>query len=146
MISLSILQVDVAHALTLTSISLHFTLKDTTWDRFRNFEQSAEHQLESDCADCDFSVPEKASPMPFFQLLLNWWLPSLLSLLLLTGLAGLRVRVQAAHACSRWGAPSDGGLFQHGDAIIGGLFSLYYEPPPTALNFTHPPDYKSCTG
>lgn len=87
--------------------------------------------------------------MSVSRLLLNQWLPSLLPLLL-AGLAGvelgLRARARAAHTCARWGAPGDGGLFEHGDAIIGGLFSLYYEPPPTAVNFTQRPNYKSCTG
>lgn len=87
--------------------------------------------------------------MSVFQLLLSQWPPSLVPLLLagVVGVQlGLRVRVQAAHTCSRWGAPGDGGLFEHGDAIIGGLFSLHYEPQPMDADFTHPPNYKSCTG
>lgn len=96
-------------------------------------------------------VSGKAPSMSFFPRLFNLWLPSIL-LLLFAGFEGLelglRVGVQVVQAltCSQWGAHSDGGLFQDGDVLIGGLFSIHYKPPPTAHNFTHRPNYKSCTG
>ncbi|XP_068574377.1 extracellular calcium-sensing receptor-like [Cebidichthys violaceus] len=61
---------------------------------------------------------------------------------------GLRVGLQVVQtaACSRWGASSDQGLFQEGDVVIGGLFSLYYKPPAIDSDFTQLPYYKPCTG
>ncbi|XP_075956756.1 extracellular calcium-sensing receptor-like [Anarhichas minor] len=76
----------------------------------------------------------------------------LCSSLLLVGLVcrqlGLRVGLQVVQTatCSRWGALSDQGLFQEGDVVIGGLFSLYYKPPAIDSDFTQLPYYKPCTG
>uniref|UniRef100_A0A671Y939 Olfactory receptor C family, r1 n=1 Tax=Sparus aurata TaxID=8175 RepID=A0A671Y939_SPAAU len=79
-------------------------------------------------------------------------LPSSAPSLLLVGLVGrqlgLRVGLQVVQTvtCSRLGSPSTQGLFQDGDVVIGGLFSLYHKTPSTAHDFTHLPDYKPCTG
>ncbi|XP_068440271.1 extracellular calcium-sensing receptor-like [Clinocottus analis] len=76
----------------------------------------------------------------------------LCSPLLLVGLLcsqlGLRVGVQALQTatCSRWVTPSGEGLFQEGDVVIGGLFSLYLKPPAVDNDFTQQPHYKPCTG
>ncbi|XP_056230644.1 extracellular calcium-sensing receptor-like [Seriola aureovittata] len=61
---------------------------------------------------------------------------------------GLRVGLQVVQTvtCSRLGTSIDQGLFQDGDVVIGGLFSLYYKPPAIDHDFTQLPDYKSCTG
>uniref|UniRef100_M3ZHE6 Olfactory receptor C family, r1 n=1 Tax=Xiphophorus maculatus TaxID=8083 RepID=M3ZHE6_XIPMA len=48
--------------------------------------------------------------------------------------------------CSRWGTPSDSGLFEDGDVIIGGLFNLHFMPPVKDQRFTLEPDNKPCTG
>ncbi|PWA22037.1 hypothetical protein CCH79_00010354 [Gambusia affinis] len=58
------------------------------------------------------------------------------------------VRRQLAQTltCSRWGTPSDSGLFEDGDVIIGGLFNLHYMPPVREQRFTLEPDNKPCTG
>ncbi|XP_078022909.1 extracellular calcium-sensing receptor-like [Epinephelus lanceolatus] len=74
--------------------------------------------------------------------------PSLLLLGLEGSQLGLRVGLQVAQAvsCSRWGKPDDQGLFQDGDVVIGGLFSLYYQPPATDNGFTQLPHNKPCTG
>uniref|UniRef100_A0A3B4YNS8 Olfactory receptor C family, r1 n=1 Tax=Seriola lalandi dorsalis TaxID=1841481 RepID=A0A3B4YNS8_SERLL len=60
----------------------------------------------------------------------------------------LRVGLQVVQTvtCSRFGTSIDQGLFQDGDVVIGGLFSLYYKPPAIDHDFTQLPDYKSCTG
>uniref|UniRef100_A0A3P8S6F6 Olfactory receptor C family, r1 n=1 Tax=Amphiprion percula TaxID=161767 RepID=A0A3P8S6F6_AMPPE len=60
---------------------------------------------------------------------------------------GLRVGLQVVHTvtCSQWGAPSDKRLFEDGDVIIGGLFSLRYSPPAIDRDFTQQPDYKPCS-
>ncbi|XP_070825812.1 extracellular calcium-sensing receptor-like [Chaetodon trifascialis] len=74
------------------------------------------------------------------------------SFLLIVGLVGrqlgLRVGLQLVQTvtCSQWGTPSDQGLFQDGDVVIGGLFSLHYKPPATVNDFTQLPRYKPCTG
>ncbi|XP_024866611.1 extracellular calcium-sensing receptor [Kryptolebias marmoratus] len=61
---------------------------------------------------------------------------------------GLRVGFQGVQTlnCSRWGTPSDKGVFEDGDVILGGLFSLRYAPPTLDHEFTQQPEYKSCTG
>lgn len=61
------------------------------------------------------------------------------------GLGGASQLVEAL-TCSQWSSPSEQGLFQDGDVVVGGLFNLHYKPPETALNFTQPPNYKACTG
>ncbi|XP_051252457.1 extracellular calcium-sensing receptor-like isoform X4 [Dicentrarchus labrax] len=89
--------------------------------------------------------------MSWFSLLFTLW-PSLAPSMLLVGLVGrqlgLRVGLQVVQTmtCSRWGTPSAQGLFQDGDVVIGGLFSLHYQPPATAHDFTQLPHYKPCTG
>ncbi|XP_054461970.1 extracellular calcium-sensing receptor-like [Anoplopoma fimbria] len=84
---------------------------------------------------------------------LSWFFTLKLCLsLLFVGLVGrqlgLRVGLQVVQTatCSRWGAPSDQGLFQEGDVVIGGLFSLYYKPPDLDNDFIQLPYYKPCTG
>lgn len=74
--------------------------------------------------------------------------PSLLVLWLLGRQLELRVGIQMVQTlnCSQWGTPSDRGLFEDGDVIIGGLFSLRYMPPVKDHRFTLQPDNKPCTG
>ncbi|XP_054867832.1 extracellular calcium-sensing receptor-like isoform X2 [Amphiprion ocellaris] len=98
-----------------------------------------------------FKVSRAASSMSWFS-----WLFTLSSCsapsVLLVGLVGrqlgLRVGLQVVHTvtCSQWGAPSDKRLFEDGDVIIGGLFSLRYSPPAIDRDFTQQPDYKPCSG
>ncbi|XP_023817608.2 olfactory receptor CR1 [Oryzias latipes] len=72
--------------------------------------------------------------------------------LLLVGLLGRQLGLQAGFQvvkttnCSRWGTHSDNGLFEDGDIIIGGLFSLRYTPPSVDYSFKQQPDNKPCTG
>lgn len=61
------------------------------------------------------------------------------------GLGGVLQVVQAL-TCSQWSTPTEQGLFQDGDVVVGGLFNLHYTPPDTANNFTQQPHYKACTG
>lgn len=83
---------------------------------------------------------------------LSWLLTSSVPSLLLVGLLGrqlgFQVGLQVVHTviCSRWSAPSDQGLLQDGDVIIGGLFNLHYNPPAIDHDFIQLPYYKSCTG
>lgn len=83
--------------------------------------------------------------------LFNYWTSSVPSLLLV-GLVGrqlgMRVGLQVVQTltCSRWSTPSDQGLFQDGDVIIGGLFNLHYNPPTIDHDFTQLPHYNACTG
>ncbi|XP_030600097.1 extracellular calcium-sensing receptor-like [Archocentrus centrarchus] len=56
-------------------------------------------------------------------------------------LQGVQVTV-----CSQLGAPSNRGVFQDGDVIIGGLFSLHYIPSAVEQDFTKLPHYNPCTG
>ncbi|XP_059187162.1 extracellular calcium-sensing receptor-like [Centropristis striata] len=74
--------------------------------------------------------------------------PSLLLVGLLGRQLGLRVGFQVIHTatCSRWGTADDQGLFQKGDVVLGGLFSLYYKPPAMNHDFTQQPQNKPCTG
>ncbi|XP_058480022.1 extracellular calcium-sensing receptor-like [Solea solea] len=83
---------------------------------------------------------------------MSWflWLGSAPSLLLV-GLVGrdlgLGVGSQVVQAvtCSRWETSGVTGLFQDGDVVIGGLFSLFYKPPAMDHDFTQLPPYKPCT-
>ncbi|TWW77092.1 Extracellular calcium-sensing receptor [Takifugu flavidus] len=61
------------------------------------------------------------------------------------GLGGVLQVVQAL-TCSQWSTPTEQGLFQDGDVVVGGLFNLHYTPPDTADNFTQQSHYKACTG
>ncbi|XP_029302360.1 LOW QUALITY PROTEIN: extracellular calcium-sensing receptor-like [Cottoperca gobio] len=74
--------------------------------------------------------------------------PSLFLVGLVCRQLGLREGIQLVQTetCSRWGTPSDQGLFQDGDVVIGGLFSLYYKPPGIDNSFTQLPHNKPCTG
>nr|XP_046244996.1 extracellular calcium-sensing receptor-like [Scatophagus argus] len=89
--------------------------------------------------------------MSLFFGLFPLWSSSTTSLFLV-GLVGrelgLRVGLQVVQTvtCSRWGTPSNQGLYQDGDVVIGGLFSLHYQPPFTGQDFTQLPHYKPCTG
>ncbi|XP_035768290.1 extracellular calcium-sensing receptor-like [Neolamprologus brichardi] len=57
------------------------------------------------------------------------------------GLQGVQVTV-----CSQLGAPSNRGVFQDGDVIIGGLFSLHYIPSAVEQDYTRLPHYEPCSG
>ncbi|XP_034557484.1 extracellular calcium-sensing receptor-like [Notolabrus celidotus] len=89
--------------------------------------------------------------MSWFYLRCTLWHSSA-SYLLLVGLLGrqlgLKVGFQVVHTltCSRWGTPSNQGLFQNGDVVIGGLFNIHYRPPAIENDFTLLPHYKPCTG
>ncbi|XP_074496819.1 extracellular calcium-sensing receptor-like [Sebastes fasciatus] len=89
--------------------------------------------------------------MSWFSWLFTQW-PSSAPSLLLVGLVGrqlgLRVGLHLVQTatCSRWGTPSNQGLFQDGDVVIGGLFSLHYRLPAIDNDFTQLPHYKPCTG
>ncbi len=89
--------------------------------------------------------------MSWLSWLFTLW-PSSAPSLLLVGLMGrqlgLRVGLQLVQTvtCFRWGTPSTQGLFQDGDVLIGGLFSLHYNPPPTDHDFAQLLHYRSCTG
>lgn len=54
------------------------------------------------------------------------------------GRGGLLQSVQA-QTCCQWSTPSE---LENGDAVVGGLFNLYYKPPDTARNFTQQPTTK----
>ena len=82
--------------------------------------------------------------MSWFHWLLTQWVPLLLLLNVLGRQTGLQV--VKAILCSRWGTPSNKGLSQEGDVIIGGLLNLYYVPSALEQGFTRLPQYKPCTG
>ncbi|CAK6963523.1 extracellular calcium-sensing receptor-like [Scomber scombrus] len=82
--------------------------------------------------------------MSWFHWLFTQWVPSLLLLNVLGRQTGLHV--VKAILCSRWGTPSNKGLSQDGDVIIGGLLNLYYVPSAVEQGFTRLPHYKPCTG
>lgn len=85
--------------------------------------------------------------MPGLPWLFTRWPASALSLLLLGAVsrqAGLGV-VRAA-LCTRWGAPSNKTLSQHGDVIIGGLINMNYIPSAVKQDFVKLPHYEPCTG
>nr|XP_020478067.1 extracellular calcium-sensing receptor-like [Monopterus albus] len=89
--------------------------------------------------------------MSLFSWFFTLWHSSASSLLLV-GLVGrqlgLRVGLQVAQTatCSQWSTPSNQGLFQDGDVVIGGLFRIYNNPPALDHNFTQLSQYKSCIG
>ncbi|KAK7905202.1 hypothetical protein WMY93_017809 [Mugilogobius chulae] len=64
--------------------------------------------------------------------------------LLLLGLVQL-LAVQSL-VCTRWKSVSNQGLYQDGDVIIGGLYSLHYLPPNIDSDFTQPLLFKPCSG
>ena len=82
--------------------------------------------------------------MSWFHWVLTQWVP----LLLLLNVLGRQTRLQVVKAilCSPWGTPSNKGLSQDGDVIIGGLLSLFYIPSAIEQGFTRLPQYKPCTG
>lgn len=89
--------------------------------------------------------------MSWMSRLITLWTcstPSLLLVGLVGGHLGLGVGLQLVQTlnCSRWGTPSDEGVFEDGDVILGGLFNLYYIPPTLEHEYTRQPEYKSCTG
>ncbi|AWO98858.1 putative extracellular calcium-sensing receptor-like [Scophthalmus maximus] len=86
-------------------------------------------------------------PVHLSKFTLQMWLISSLSLLLLGAVsrqAGLGV-VRVA-LCTRWGAPSNKTLSQHGDVIIGGLINMNYIPSAVKQDFVKLPHYEPCTG
>ncbi|XP_049432620.1 extracellular calcium-sensing receptor-like [Epinephelus fuscoguttatus] len=74
--------------------------------------------------------------------------PSLFLVGLVGRQLGLSVVVECVQtvSCSQWGTPSNQGLFQDGDVVIGGLFTIHYQPPAIDNDFTQLPHYKPCTG
>ncbi|XP_013867832.1 olfactory receptor CR1 isoform X2 [Austrofundulus limnaeus] len=89
--------------------------------------------------------------MSWMSRLITLWTcsaPSLLLVGLVGRQLGLGVGLQVVQTlnCSRWATPSDKGVFEDGDVILGGLFNLYYIPPTLEHDFTRQPQYKSCTG
>ncbi|XP_027136174.1 extracellular calcium-sensing receptor-like [Larimichthys crocea] len=86
--------------------------------------------------------------MSRFSWLFTLWSFSAPLLLLVGRQMGLSVGLQVAEtvSCSRWGTPSNEGLFHDGDVVIGGLFNLHYQTPAIDHNFTQLPHYKSCNG
>ncbi|XP_059187985.1 extracellular calcium-sensing receptor-like [Centropristis striata] len=78
---------------------------------------------------------------------MSWfsWLFTL-RLLLVGRQLGLRVGLQTVQTetCSRWGTPSNQGLFQDGDVVLGGLFTLHYQIPAIENDFSQLPHYKPC--
>uniref|UniRef100_A0A3B4ZGG7 Extracellular calcium-sensing receptor-like n=1 Tax=Stegastes partitus TaxID=144197 RepID=A0A3B4ZGG7_9TELE len=98
-----------------------------------------------------FKASRAVPSMSWVSWLFTLWscsAPSVLLVGLLGRQLGLQVGLQVVDTvtCSQWGAPSDKGLFEDGDVIIGGLFNLRYRPPAIDQEFTQQPDYKPCTG
>ena len=98
-----------------------------------------------------FQVSRRAPSMSWMSWFVTLWTRSVPSLLLV-GLVGrqlgLRAGLQVVQTvnCSRWGTPGAKGLFEDGDVIIGGLFSLHYAPAAGAHDYTQQPGNKPCTG
>ncbi|XP_067452006.1 extracellular calcium-sensing receptor-like [Thunnus thynnus] len=89
--------------------------------------------------------------MSWFSWFFTLW-PSKATSLLLADLVGrqlgLSVGLQVVQTltCSQWGTPSDKGLFQDGDVVIGGLFNFRYQTPAIDHDFTQLPHNKPCAG
>ncbi|XP_033833296.1 extracellular calcium-sensing receptor-like [Periophthalmus magnuspinnatus] len=58
----------------------------------------------------------------------------------------LLLRLVQSLSCTHWRSMSNQGLYQDGDVVIGGLYSLHYLPPNIDSDFTHPPLFKMCSG
>nr|XP_033952762.1 extracellular calcium-sensing receptor-like [Pseudochaenichthys georgianus] len=86
--------------------------------------------------------------MSWFSWLFTLRLCSAALLLLVGSQLGLRLGLQMVQTatCTQWGTPSDQGLFKDGDVVIGGLFSLFYNPAARDNGFTELPHNKPCTG
>ncbi|XP_034051721.1 extracellular calcium-sensing receptor-like [Gymnodraco acuticeps] len=86
--------------------------------------------------------------MSWFSWLFTLRLCSAALLLLVGSQLGLRLGLQMVQTatCTQWGTPSDQGLFKDGDVVIGGLFSLFYNPAAIDNGFTELPHNKPCTG
>ncbi|XP_070685466.1 extracellular calcium-sensing receptor-like [Pempheris klunzingeri] len=84
--------------------------------------------------------------MSWFPQLLAQWSSSALMLLFLS-VVGRWIGLEETQAmvCSRWSALTNRSLYQDGDVIIGGLFSLYYTPSAVEQSFTERPNYEPCT-
>uniref|UniRef100_A0A3B3Z9G4 G-protein coupled receptors family 3 profile domain-containing protein n=1 Tax=Periophthalmus magnuspinnatus TaxID=409849 RepID=A0A3B3Z9G4_9GOBI len=54
----------------------------------------------------------------------------------------LLLRLVQSLSCTHWRSMSNQGLYQDGDVVIGGLYSLHYLPPNIDSDFTHPPLFK----
>ncbi|KAJ4935388.1 hypothetical protein JOQ06_016924 [Pogonophryne albipinna] len=86
--------------------------------------------------------------MSWFSWLFTLRLCSAALLLLVGSQLGLRLGLQMVQTatCTQWGTPSDQGLFKDGDVVIGGLFSIFYNPAAIDNGFTELPHNKPCTG
>ncbi|XP_056466460.1 extracellular calcium-sensing receptor [Gadus chalcogrammus] len=90
--------------------------------------------------------------MSWASLLLTAWssrAPSLLLLVMVGRDVGLRVGLEGVQTsmCSRTGSPmEESNLGQDGDIVLGGLFTLHYQPPDLDIDFVKPPHFNPCTG
>ncbi|KAJ3590133.1 hypothetical protein NHX12_008087 [Muraenolepis orangiensis] len=75
--------------------------------------------------------------------------PSLLLVVMVSRDVGLRVGLEGVQTsmCSRWDSPmEESNQGQDGDVVIGGLFTLHYQPPDLDIEFIKPPHYNPCAG